>query len=331
MSCSLRDNYGSISSNQSASESAAAHAFTRPTDIWSFVRVPWIWWHMLSFDAPTVAVLWCWFFAAVFGIRFSWIVLSTLALGTWCVYIADRLLDGILFRNPYILRDRHWFYIRHRGFFVRAWIAAAIPLGYLILFRVQPSVRRDDILLGLIGISYFGLIHGLCRGRGFRFPKELAVGYLFAIATAVPVWTRTTVPLERAGLALGVAAFGTACWLNCVAIQVWEDAEARELMHDALAVDNAICFAANVEGSGLARFPSKCLMTFSMVLAAVNICLAVLTAKTTAWPIFACVGFSAFFFAILIRYNGRFSAVTLRIAADAALLTPLVFLLHGLQ
>ena len=320
-----------VLNNQSASEPTAAHSITRLTDVWSFGRAPWIWWHMLSFDAPTVAVLWCWLFATVFGIRFSWIVLSTLALGTWCVYIADRLLDGILSRNPAILRDRHWFYVRHRRFFVRTWITAAIPLGYLILFRVQPSVRRDDILLGLIGVSYFGLIHGLYRGRGCRFPKELAVGYLFAIATAVPVWTRTTVPLERASLALGVVAFGTACWLNCVAIQVWEDAEARELMHDALGLDSDICFAADVEGSGLARFPDECLMAFAGTLAAANICLAVLTAKTTAWPMFACVAFSAFFFAILIRYNGRFSALTLRIAADAALLTPLVFLLHGLK
>lgn len=320
-----------VLNNQSASEPAAAHSFTRLTDIWSFGRAPWIWWHILSFDAPTVAVLWCWFFATVFGIRFSWIVLSTLALGTWCVYIADRLLDGILSRNPSILRDRHWFYVRHRGFFVRAWIAAAIPLGYLILFRIQPSVRRDDILLGLIGLSYFGLIHGLCRGRGCRFPKELAVGYLFAIATAVPVWTRTTIPLERASLAIGIVAFGTACWLNCAAIQIWEDAEAQELMQDALTLDSDVCFAANVEGYGLARLPGEHLMAFAVALAAASIFLAALTASTTAWPLFACVALSAFFFAILIRYSGRFSALTLRIAADAALLTPLVFLLHGLQ
>ena len=45
------------------------------------------------------------------------------------------------------LRDRHWFYLRHRKSFVIAWIVAAIPLAYLIFFRVQPAVRTDDIVL----------------------------------------------------------------------------------------------------------------------------------------------------------------------------------------
>ena len=115
----------------------------------------WVWWHLLSLDAPTVAVVWCWFFAAAFGVSLPSTALVTLALGTWCVYVADRLLDGWRSVDMTDLRDRHWFYLRHRKPFVIAWIAAAAPLAYLILFRVQPAVRTDDIVLCLIGIGYF--------------------------------------------------------------------------------------------------------------------------------------------------------------------------------
>ena len=74
----------------------------------------WVWWHLLSLDAPTVAVVWCWFFAAAFRVSLPPTALVTLALGTWCVYVADRLLDGWRSVDMTDLRDRHWFYLRHR-------------------------------------------------------------------------------------------------------------------------------------------------------------------------------------------------------------------------
>lgn len=319
-----------VLNRQSASRSAA-HSFTHPVAARGFGRTPLVWWHMLSLDAPTIAVLWCWFFAAAYGIRFGWMVLPTLALGTWCVYIADRLLDGLLSPNTTILRDRHWFYVRHRNFFTGAWIAAAIPLVYLILFRVQPSVRSDDMVLGLIGVSYFALVHGLRRGPMRWFPKELAVGFLFAIATAVPAWARTTTTAEREGLVLAVLGFGAACWLNCVAIQVWEDGEAaQEVSHNILAGGSNPHNGKPAEGFGLTQFLGRHLLAFAAVLGAASICLAFVTANTPAWRLFVCVALSAFLFALLIRHSSRFSALALRIAADAALLTPMLFLLRGL-
>ena len=181
-----------------------------------------LWWHLLSLDAPTVAVVWCWFFAAAFRLSLPWTALITLALGTWCVYVADRLLDG--WRSTLIttLRDRHWFYLRHRKAFVIAWIAAAIPLAYLIFFRVEAAVRTDDVALCLIGTAYFLLIHN--RPAKHRFSKEFFVGFLFSIATAVPTWTR--LQEGRSLLLSATLTFGAVCWLNCVAIQTWEDAEA---------------------------------------------------------------------------------------------------------
>jgi hypothetical protein len=295
-----------------------------------------VWWHLLSLDAPTVAVVWCWFFGAVLGLRFSWATLPTLALGTWSVYVADRLLDGWRSTDTITLRDRHWFYLRHRRPFIIAWFVAAIPLAYLIFFRVQPPVRTDDIVLCLIGAAYFLLIHGRSsRNGGARlfpnwFPKELAVGFLFAVAVAVPAMARVTAErghlMDRGLLIATVLTFGAACWLNCVAIQVWEDAEAdHEVVHTILA--RRPQHGLITRQRGLTEFLGGHLTAFAIAVGVVALTFAV-TAKIHFYPLFASVTFSAVLFLALIRHSHRFSALSLRIAADAALLTPLIFLLR---
>ncbi|MGA9957271.1 MAG: hypothetical protein WBQ06_03250 [Acidobacteriaceae bacterium] len=288
----------------------------------------WVWWHLLSLDAPTVAVVWCWFFAAAFRVSLPPTALVTLALGTWCVYVADRLLDGWRSVDMTDLRDRHWFYLRHRKPFVVAWIAAALPLAYLILFRVQPAVRTDDVILCLIGIGYFLLIHH--RSEGDLFSKELFVGFLFSIATAVPTWTRVQ---ESRGLLLtAIATFGAACWLNCVAIQTWEDAEAsRERSQHHFAASRAR--DVNLQQSrkprrALTDLLGEHLTAFAVVIEMVALSLASFPDGRAVWPLFIAVAASSLVFVALIHRNVRLSALSLRVLADGALLTPLLFFLH---
>lgn len=298
-----------------------AHSYPRA---WS-IRSPWVWWHLLSLDAPTVAAVWCWFFAETFGIRLPWTVLPTLALGTWWVYVADRLLDGWRSRDMSALRDRHWFYVRHRKAFLAAWMAASIPLAYLIFFQALPSVRTDDIMLCLIGAVYFLLIHGLPTSQDAArwFPKELAVGFLFPIATVVPTWVR--LPADHDVLLAAVVAFGAACWLNCVAIQTWEDAEAAlEELHAVFSAES------NQPGEmpprGLTEILGNHLTAFAAAVGGLAWLLGSLFATGTPWTLFAAVGLSAVLFLALIRERNRFRALSLRILADSALLTPLIFL-----
>ncbi|HEY5254622.1 MAG TPA: hypothetical protein VIJ53_08220 [Acidobacteriaceae bacterium] len=288
----------------------------------------WVWWHLLSLDAPTVAVVWCWFFAAAFGVSLPPTALVTLGLGTWCVYVADRLLDGWRSVDMTDLRDRHWFYLRHRKPFVIAWFAAAIPLAYLILFRVEPAVRTDDIVLCLIGIGYFLLIHH--RSEGDRFSKELFVGFLFSIATAVPTWTRLQ---EGRGLLLAaIFTFGAACWLNCVAIQTWEDAEAKR---DAVQSDFATRRVSelpikqdSVHHRALTDFLGNHLSTFALLIGALALSLSGFPAGRLVWPLFIAVAASSLVFLALIHRSFRLSALSLRVLADGALLTPLLFFLY---
>ena len=300
----------------------------------SATRPPWLWWHLLSLDAPTVAVVWCWFFGAVFHIHFSWVTLPTLALGTWCVYVADRLLDGWRSSDTVALRDRHWFYLRHRKPFIIAWAIAAVPLAYLIFFRVEPGVRTDDIVLCAIGVAYFLLIHGRSPGSGAArifpqwFPKEMAVGFLFAIATAVPVWARLTLATSPASarglLAAGVFTFGAVCWLNCVAIQTWEDAEAaQEIVHAILSGNQYPRI--DKKPRGLTECLGKHLTVFAVAVGAAALFLAIATASRPMSLLFTSMVLSAAVFVWLIHSSHRFSSLTLRIAADVALLTPLLF------
>lgn len=299
---------------------------------WRGVRSPWVWWHLLSLDAPTVAVVWCWFFAAVFGVSLPWVALPTLALGTWCVYVADRLLDGWRSADTIALRDRHWFYLRHRKLFVLAWIIAAVPLAWLIFFRLSKTIRVEDVVLCLIGVGYFLLIHGRATkrrssGRWSKWlTKELAVGFLFPIATAIPTWTRLNA--RHDWLAAGVVTFGAACWLNCVAIQTWEDADAsREVIHAILSGGPQPGDAA--AGYGMTELLGHNLSAFAAIVAALGVALAFATANDRLWPLFASVALSGAFFLLLVRNRHRFSTLVMRIAADAALLTPLLFLFHG--
>jgi hypothetical protein len=289
----------------------------------------WVWWHLLSLDAPTVAVVWCWFFAAAFSVRLPATALVTLALGTWCVYVADRLLDGWRSIDMTDLRDRHWFYLRHRKPFVIAWLAATIPLAYLVLFCVQPAVRTDDIVLCLIGIGYFLLIHH--RSQDDRFSKELFVGFLFSIAAAVPTWTR--LHAGRGLLLIAIFTFGAACWLNCVAIQTWEDAESRRegIPHHFTEVRaRELRNPQNrVQHRALTDFLGNHLTAFALAIGMLALSLASFPVERAIWPLFVAVAASSLVFLTLIHRTVRFSALSLRILADGALLTPLLFFFHA--
>lgn len=290
-----------------------------------------VWWHLLSLDAPTVAVVWCFFFGAIFRLHFSWVALPTLALGTWWVYVADRLLDGWRSADTTELRDRHWFYLRHRKLFLGALMMAAVLLGYLILLRVPRPVRTDDIFLCLVGCCYFLFVHASFSPKfaAPRFSKELGVGFLFAVATATPAWARLRPmygvrPTDVAIFAAAVFSFGMVCWLNCVAIQTWEDREASSEPMYAILCRNPK--QEEVKQAGLTKLLGAHLMKFALAIGGMSLGLTVAFWRSGFCPLFASVTISAALFAGLIHSENRFNALSLRIAADLVLLTPLIFL-----
>ena len=273
------------------------------------------WWHLLSLDAPSVAILWAWSFARALHITLPADSLVLLFLGTWLLYVADRILDG-LHKHWAQLRERHLFYIRHRA----AMLSAAVPITALVLwlvfFRMLPAARRADLMLIAITAAYFALVH--LRGPRIErwFPKELIVALVFAMATAVPAWTRLA-PRHAFSIAIPVlpvmvALFAALCWTNCIGIEKWEQS-----------VTSPVQIGDHTARWGHANFRriSAGLAICAMSSAAAFLCLGLIL---PAGLCFAAAVSGAIFTAL---DRSRLASFHLRIAADAALLTPLLLLL----
>ncbi len=275
---------------------------------------PWIsllgLWHLTSLDAPTAAVCWALGFAWAASVRLPLWIPVALGLGTWAIYIADRLLDAWRATTP--LRERHYFHWRYRWIFLPVAVAAMTIAVRLVFADMAPSVRQRNAVLALAAAAYFVAVHsghmsrlaGGPRRWWLRLSKEAMVGLLFTLVCAAPTLART-----RAGTAQMLAPMA-ACfllaWLNCWLIERWD--------------------ARAAAGGWLAA-----LLAASSLLAAI---LAVSRAAPRPAALLACVAASAALLAGLDRLAERksvsLSALTLRAAADFVLLTPLFPLLLSL-
>jgi hypothetical protein len=272
-----------------------------------------LYWHLLSLDAPTVAVLWAWSFERAAGTRISLSALAVLGLGTWLIYVADRLLDARPARSQSApqteLRERHFFHARHRRTLLAvAWPAAAALLW--LIARMPAIDRRDDAILFAVAMLYFGSVH-LAMPRTRRwFTREVMVGLVFALATAVPAWSQALG--SRTRMAFLVLLFAALCCLNTIAIEVWEQAgRARRFSVSLAAGTLAACAAALTVWTG-----AQALAASALIL---------------------CAGLSAVVLLLLDYIHRRRSTdetapddaarwlLLVRVAADAALLTPLLF------
>ncbi len=298
-------------------------------------------WHLLSLDAPTVAALWSWFFARAMRIDLPWYAPLLLALGTWLVYVADRILDGTRADPSTPLRERHRFHARHRKAFLTAGAAVGCALIWLIVARMSANARYEDTVLFAAALLYLVLVHkprlggtGVPGDRSSSLgwgtswlPKELAVGIVFAAATAVPAWSRLNSDphSERPALLPAVAIFAANCWLNCVAIERWENLIPTEAL-DSPDTHTTTRWAAEHFGlvasaiAILAGIPAV-ILAFLSSSAAPNS-----TPFRGTVPIYAAGLTAALALALLDRHRNSFSTLQLRIAADLTLLTPLLFL-----
>ena len=252
------------------------------------------WWHLLSLDAPTVAAIWSWFFVYAMHLHLSFIQALLLPVGTWLLYVADRILDGL--RAGEVLRERHQFHARHRTTFLLVSAFLIILLAWMVVTHMRPEALRDDVWIGFFALIYLFAVHGLAVRR---LPKELAVALIFSFATAVPAWSR--LHAGKGQLAPAVIFFALLCWINCVGIEKWEGGKFHATTHWASLHLRAIVTIIALFSSAAALLaPSRGLMAVYL----------------------AALLSSGLLFALDTR-SSHFSPLQLRIAADAALLTPL--------
>jgi glucose-6-phosphate-specific signal transduction histidine kinase len=157
-------------------------------------------------------------------------------------------------------------------------------------------------VLGMLSLLYLGLVHLPSRARGRSlpyFPKELVIALLFAAASALPAWDearRRAAGMPRHHpLLLLCPIFAVLCWLNCVAIEDWE--------HH--------------------RRGSRIRVLAGLVIAASCLSMPALASDPARWLAVAATLSGVLF---LIVDRSRLNAGGRRIAADLALLTPLVLL-----
>jgi hypothetical protein len=268
------------------------------------------WWHLLSLDAPTVAALWSWFFARAMHLHLPLLQSLLLGLGTWLLYVADRVLDGLRRPQGEPLRERHHFHARHRTAFLATASLLLVLLAWSVLNRMRPEAVHYDAWIGTCVLLYFCVVHRTVRPQ-YHLPKELAVGILFAAATAVPAWVRlgTSSLLRKEQLAPAVVFFAVLCWMNCVGIHKWEGAwEARARTHPST------------------RWATLHLRPIVTMIALFALAAAVFAPSRGLMAVYLAALFSSGLFFLIDARSPHLSPLHLRIAADAALLTPLVLL-----
>jgi hypothetical protein len=181
---------------------------------------------------------------------------------------------------------RHEFHRRHWRAILPVWIVAISCAGWVAWTRLPAQLFARGAILLAAVAIYFGFAHLSRR----RWPKELAVAVLFAAGTSLAAWGHARTWIDAATIVL----FGMLCWINCAAIEQWER---RSL--DEWPVRGAAIFVGLIALIFLYNHRP------------------ILAGAETA---------SAFAFVLLDRAKINLSSNALRVLADVALLTPVLFL-----
>ena len=269
-------------------------------------------WHLSSLDAPSVAVVWALAFASIARVHLQIWVLLLVALGTWTVYVGDRLLDSrraIRAHELDTLRERHFFHWRYRSILLPLAFCSAAAVAILIVQRMPTVIRHRNSVLAAAALMYFSGVHSSARiPRWLRrmASKELLVGVLFTAGCLSPaVWGMrspgNSVLLAWPLLLCGIY-FAALAWCNCSAIECWESNHRRW---------NADFTAGSLAIAGSA------------------IALALSFGHLQAAQLVLAGALSCFLLLMLDGWRMRVSALTLRALADVVLLTPVLLLVLG--
>ncbi len=268
-------------------------------------------WHLLSLDAPTIAVLWTWFIATASHIQLPITAILAMAIAVWTLYAADRLLDAQSAMSS-DLEARHHFHHRYRTAFLAGILLASLALAVL-LPRIPSEAIHLYLILGGLVFGYFILIHVPLNHSpdtkaAPRLPKEIAVGICFAAAVFIPTVARH--PDLRPTLLPSALLFAALCSLNCLFIYAWEHDPPDPITHPVHAIT---------------RLALNHLQALAITIAVTGTALALLDHRTP-WPIpFA----NALAAALLLFLHHRRHSITLlhlRAAADLALATPFLLI-----
>lgn len=261
-----------------AARAEALHSTSQRTPVFAY-------WHLLSLDAPTVAMVWCCAFAQCAGVQLPTAVPLALAASAWALYAADRLLDVRRARDGAGLRERHWFHARHRRAFFSLLVVAPFFLGWVAAAQIPARILHCELLVAVAAGLYFAAVH---LGPLPLPAKEIVVGCIFAFAVAAP----TLAGPHPATIWAAVACFAMLCTLNCLVIERCE--------------------------RGL-NCTTAARLLFALIIAAALLAIVLPRMRLLLLAI-AC---SAALLLAMVQVRAQAPRLLFRVAADAALLTPL--------
>ena len=233
-----------------------------------------------------MAVLWQILFVRCFRGQPDLASAALLAAAVWLIYSADRMLDAW---RGIENRPRHEFYKCHWRRLLPAWAAVFILTGFVSWIALPWILfARGVCLIGAVAV-YFGVVHVAPKRLRRYWPKEAMVGVLFALGASLAAWNEVRTAADILTLLL----FSCLCWINCAAIEQWE--------------------------SGRGHRP----------VGVISACIAVAALILLHQPrpiLGGAEAASALAFVWLDKGRPRLSLDMQRVLADAALLSPIVFL-----
>ena len=285
-------------------------------------------WHLLSLDAPSIAVLWTLLLAQCTGVSLPWRLPAALFLAVWILYAGDRLLDtrsDSLAGSERELLERHLFHARYRN----AFLTGIVSCGALLFLLLLQS--KDLIALyaapGALLVGWLALVHGRQEPAVGRkpLPKELAVAVFFPAAVFGPSFFPIHAGPAPTGLRWELVPFAVlfaaVCGLNCFFLYAWEHGH-REAHRAHASTRWGI---QNLEPLAFGTLAAALLASLALVLPVASI------RSSAALSRFglACA-LATVLLLLLHRHQHRLQPLAVRVAADAALLTPVLFLrFHG--
>jgi hypothetical protein len=181
---------------------------------------------------------------------------------------------------------RHEFYRRNWRAVAPVWAAVLGLAAWLACTRLSATLLERGLALTAAVAGYFAVVH-LLPWR--KWPKEMAVAALFAVGASLAAWGH----VRSAADVVTVLLFSCLCWINCLAIEKWE------------------------------RRKNGC----RVAVAATCVAFAAILFLLNQRPVLgAAEAASAVAFVLLDRERDRLSRDALRVLADVALLSPLLFL-----
>lgn len=265
----------------------------------------WQWPTVLSLDAAAVAIVWQLTLAGDTGVAVGWPHAFVLGCSVWLAYTGDRWIESWRLGNRPVLTARHRFHQQHR-------VAVLVAMTFGLAADVTVALirlSREDITTGLLltaaVLTYLVSHQWLHRHAAWRVPKELLIATL--LAAGVWLFVREAGALR---LAVPLGFFWLLCFTNCALISRWEAGVDRQQGQTSLALEQPTA--------------ARWIPILPWLVAATVIC-SLLSRQgpdgTAAWSALA----SALLLAAIDRLEPAIGWRRARVAADAALLTPIVW------